>query len=153
SFMQVLNRRDHRKILVVDDLAGYFGGMNIVDQTRLGTVERAKAHGLPASAGWRDVHVRLRGPLQEKIAAAFARLWPTTRTRSGFRWPRLRPLGWPIKYMLADTSESVYFFESRPGWPFRTPLRVFLPLIRRARQRITVSMAYFLPYPKLLRAL
>ncbi len=27
----ILNRRDHRKLLVVDDTAGYFGGMNIID--------------------------------------------------------------------------------------------------------------------------
>jgi len=56
SFFRVLNRRDHRKLLVIDDRIGYFGGMNIVDTASAAAVQRAEH--LPTSAGWRDVHVR-----------------------------------------------------------------------------------------------
>ena len=38
------------------------------------TIEDAKARDLPASAGWRDVHVRLTGPAQTEVADAFDRL-------------------------------------------------------------------------------
>ena len=31
SFFEILNRRDHRKLLVVDDRVAYFGGMNITE--------------------------------------------------------------------------------------------------------------------------
>jgi cardiolipin synthase len=148
SFMQVLNRRDHRKILVVDDCAAYFGGMNIVDQSRAKTIAEAQANSLPASAGWRDVHVRLAGRHQKSIAAAFDRLWQRAKLRRRPGWPR-----WPVREMLAESGDGIYFFDSRPGWRFRTPLRVLLPLIRRARHSVTISMAYFLPHAKLLRAL
>ena len=31
SFLRILNRRNHRKLLVIDDTVAYFGGMNLVD--------------------------------------------------------------------------------------------------------------------------
>jgi cardiolipin synthase A/B len=144
---QVLNRRDHRKILVIDDELGYFGGMNIVDQTGVETVAEAKARNLPASAGWRDVHVRLAGPKQAEMAAAFDRLWQRRHGKKE-RWPR-----WPVRQMLESRDEDVWFFDSRPGWRFRSPARVFLPLIERAQRDILLSMAYFLPVGRVLRAL
>jgi cardiolipin synthase len=55
--------------------------------------------------------------------------------------------------MLTDTGEGIYLFDCRPGLRFRSPLRLFLPLIKRARRSITMSMAYFLPGRRLLRAL
>ena len=69
----MLNRRDHRKLLVIDDRVAYFGGMNIVDVSS--AVAVARAEHLPMSAGWRDVHVRLDGPQQGEIAESFDRSW------------------------------------------------------------------------------
>ena len=43
SFLRILNRRDHRKLLVVDDRVAYFGGMNVVDASSARTVEQAEA--------------------------------------------------------------------------------------------------------------
>src|SRR5438477_12324723 len=34
-FLRVLNRRNHRKLLVIDDRVAYFGGMNVADVTDL----------------------------------------------------------------------------------------------------------------------
>ena len=33
SFLRILNRRDHRKLLIIDDTVAYFGGMNLIDTT------------------------------------------------------------------------------------------------------------------------
>ena len=65
AFFSVFNRRNHRKLLVIDDQIGYFGGMNIVDQRGLDSVEDVKRRDLPLSAGYRDVHVRLDGPADQ----------------------------------------------------------------------------------------
>src|SRR5262249_37991045 len=53
--LRFLNRRNHRKLLIIDDRVAYFGGMNIVDQSQVYTA--ADIDRLPASAGWRDLHV------------------------------------------------------------------------------------------------
>ncbi len=147
---QWFHRRDHRKLLVIDDRVAYFGGMNIVDQSGIHTVEEAKAHNLPASAGWRDVHVRLAGPRQPEVAAAFADLWRPRLRRlvRGRRWRR-----WPIRSMFQERGEGIYFFDCRPQIRHRRPTRVLVPLLRQARRSITVSMAYFIPQGAVLREL
>jgi cardiolipin synthase len=148
ALFRVLNRRNHRKLLVVDDCVAYFGGMNLVDQSGIRTVADARARRLPASAGWRDVHVRLEGPRQRDIALAMDRLWRRAHRRRGVRWP-----AWPLRRMLAERGERIYFFESRPSFKARRTARIFVPLIRRARRSITLSMAYFIPVGRVLREL
>jgi cardiolipin synthase A/B len=146
--LRVLNRRNHRKTLAIDDDVAYFGGMNVVDQTGLETIKEARARRLPASAGWRDVHVRLQGPRQHDVADAFARLWQRLGRDGKPRWPR-----WNARAVLGSQNEGIWFFDSQPGWRFRNPTRVFVPLIKAAQREITVSMAYFLPVGRVLRAL
>lgn len=143
-----LNRRDHRKLLLIDDHIAYFGGMNIVDQSGIRTQADARARHLPASAGWRDVHVRLVGPQQKEIAAAFDSLWRRVRHR------KVKPASrWPVQEMLASEQDTLWFFDSRPSLRDRRPQRVFVPLIQQARRSITVSMAYFVPVGEVLREL
>jgi cardiolipin synthase len=148
AFFRTMNRRNHRKLTIIDDRIGYFGGMNIVDQSGIETVEQAKARRLPISAGWRDVHVRLVGPQQHELADAFDRLWRRVHHQRVKGWPR-----WPIHEMLACRDDALFFFDSRPTMKYRRPSRVFVPLIRQARRRITLSMAYFIPLGSVLRAL
>jgi cardiolipin synthase len=142
--LRFLNRRNHRKLLVVDDEVAYFGGMNIVDQRGAAAAGRE----LPTSAGWRDVHVRLTGRRQSRLAAAFDRLWRRVHGRRRRRWPR-----WPLKEMLTAEGEGLYFFDCRPQFEHRGATRVLAPLLRRARRTITLSMAYFLPQGRVLREL
>ena len=87
KFLQVLNQRNHRKLLVIDDAIAYFGGMNIVDQSGIRSTDDAKARHLPASAGWRDVHVRLVGPKQAEIAESCLRLWRRVHHQKSSRGP------------------------------------------------------------------
>lgn len=148
SLFRVFNRRNHRKLLVVDDRVAYFGGMNIVDQSGIRSLEDVKARHLPPSAGWRDVHVRLEGPRQAEVAAAFDRLWQKVHGGPIQRWPR-----WPIRQMQSARGERIDFFDCRPRLKYRRATRVFVPLLRKARRSITVSMAYFIPQGKVLREL
>jgi cardiolipin synthase len=147
-FLQILNRRNHRKLLVIDERIAYFGGMNIVDQRGIATPDDVKRRHLPASAGWRDLHVRLVGPRQPEIAEECARLWEWKHLR---RSDRRTP--WPIKRMLGEKADGIQFFASRPTRRTRRVARVFVPLIRRARREIIVSMAYFIPVGRVLREL
>jgi cardiolipin synthase len=146
-FFQLFNRRNHRKLLVADDVA-YFGGMNIVDQSAIHSVEDAKALSLPSSAGWRDVHVRMTGPKVWEVAGAFERLWQRVHHGLASRPPR-----WPGRTFVDAQEDTILFFESRPWVKAHRPYRVFLPLLRSARHSITLSMAYFLPLGRVLREL
>ncbi len=148
KFLRIFNRRNHRKLLVIDELVSYFGGMNIVDQSRIHSVADVKAQHLPASSGWRDVHVRMVGPRQADLADAMQRLWLKVHRQKGPRWPK-----WPLAAMLRSIGDSLWFFDSRPTRRYRRPHLVFVSLIREAERDLTLSMAYFVPVGKVRREL
>lgn len=148
KFLQTFNQRNHRKLLIVDDTIAYFGGMNVVDQSGIHSTADAKARHLPASAGWRDVHVRLVGARQQELATTCDWLW-----RRVHHLPNEKRPPWPIKQMLATRQDAIFFFDSRPAFKRRRPQRVFVPLIRQAEREITLCMAYFLPTGSVLREL
>jgi len=61
-----LRHRDHRKLLIVDQLAAIVGGICIAD------------HWAPAEhggGGWRDTAVLVRGPAVADLQLAFERMW------------------------------------------------------------------------------
>ena len=142
----VLNRRNHRKLAVVDDRVAYFGGMNLVDTISAAAVRSAER--LIPSAGWRDVHVRLEGPQQAEVAESFDRSWRRGDREKLARRPRAYRRGF-----LASGDESIQFFDSGPGLRNSRAARIFLRLIRNARHTIRLSMAYFVPVGRILRAL
>ena len=65
-----LRHRDHRKLLVCDDLIAFVGGICISD------------HWAPSDrggAGWRDTAVSIRGPAVADLQLAFDRMWARAR--------------------------------------------------------------------------
>jgi cardiolipin synthase len=143
---QILNRRDHRKLMVIDDQVAYFGGMNLFDQSSAAGTGEAGA--LPGSVGWRDVHVRLSGPQQAEVAESFERSWHRARReRVKRRATAIR------KALLAPGRESIQFFDTGPGPTHTRASRVFRQLFSAARRSIVMSMAYFLPVAGVLRDL
>jgi cardiolipin synthase len=62
-------RRDHRKLLIVDGEIGFTGGLNVGDEYDAGVVAG------PGDAGWRDSHVRVRGPATRDLGAVFLESW------------------------------------------------------------------------------
>ncbi len=142
---RLLNRRNHRKLVVIDDRLAYFGGMNLMDQRR--TLTEAASE-LPASSGWRDIHVRLQGPQQAEIADSFERSW---RRAHGEEIPRRTPAY--RRAVLAPGEESIQFFDSGPGLRHSRAGRVFTRLLNRATRTVMLSMAYFVPVGRVRRAL
>lgn len=146
ALLRVLNRRDHRKLVVIDDRVAYFGGMNIVEPSAAWMAEQEDP--LLRSAGWRDVHVRLVGPQQPEVAESFERSW---RRAHGERMTR-RP--WAYRYaLLAPGEESIQFFDCGPGLKHTRAGRIFSRLFHEAQRNLTISMAYFLPFGRVLREL
>jgi cardiolipin synthase A/B len=65
-----LRHRDHRKLLVCDDLIAFVGGLCIAD------------HWAPSDrggSGWRDTAVSIRGPAVGDLQLAFERMWRRAR--------------------------------------------------------------------------
>ncbi|MFP4207835.1 MAG: phospholipase D-like domain-containing protein [Wenzhouxiangella sp.] len=62
-----INMRSHHKILVVDDVVGFTGGMNIGDRHCLDLPDNPR----PTA----DIHFRLEGPVVGQLRAEFLRMW------------------------------------------------------------------------------
>ena len=58
--------RDHHKIAVIDGSVCYTGGMNVADYY---------LHGKPKIGEWRDMHIRLHGPIVDGYEQIFERMW------------------------------------------------------------------------------
>ena len=144
--LTILNRRNHRKLIVIDDTIGYFGGMNLIDNIE--SHSPLKTATIPSSSGWRDVHVRFQGPQQPDLAESFDRSW---RRAHDQRIPR-RPRGYR-RALLATAEESLRFFDSGWGLKYSRAARVYTALLRRARHSVFISMAYFVPVGQVYRAL
>ena len=87
-----LNRRDHRKLLVVDGDGRHHGGVNV---TGVYLNRRAGVSTDPEKMGWRDTDVRIEGP----VVAQFETLWEKTwRSSTGPPCPRrhARLRAWPL---------------------------------------------------------
>lgn len=61
--------RDHHKIAVIDGQVVYTGGMNVADYY---------LHGKPQVGEWRDMHIRMGGPIVAAYTALFCRMWEKT---------------------------------------------------------------------------
>lgn len=62
-------RRDHRKLLIADGESAFTGGLNIGDEYDAGPQTN------DGRAGWRDTHVRVRGPAVRDLGAVFLESW------------------------------------------------------------------------------
>ena len=60
-----LMHRDHHKIAVIDGKVVYTGGMNVADYY---------LHGKPKVGKWRDMHVRMEGPIVEAYEELFKKM-------------------------------------------------------------------------------
>jgi len=67
-----LDHRTHRKVLVVDGVIGFTGGVGIADEWR-GNAESPQQ--------WRDNHYRVEGPVVGQLQAAFCDNWMQTTGR------------------------------------------------------------------------
>jgi cardiolipin synthase len=136
----VLSRRDHRKILVVDNEVAFTGGINL------------SRHYVPESqggAGWHDVHCGVRGPVVLDLARLFRRVWVR---EGGMPYPapprpssnrgRSETMDSGIVAQGPSLARVLSNRKYRKRWAIR---RAYLHAINRAERTISLMNAYFLP--------
>ena len=64
-----LMHRNHHKIAIIDGKTVYTGGMNVADYY---------LHGKPKVGKWRDMHIRMSGPIVQAYEELFWKMWGKT---------------------------------------------------------------------------
>lgn len=131
-----LNFRNHRKMVVVDGVTGWLGGLNVGDEY-LGLD--------PDFSPWRDTHVRLEGPVVTQLQSVILSDWYwATRELPELDWmPRAAPGG----------NVDALIVPSAPSQRLETAGLMFVSALQSARTRIWLSAPYFVPDEAVMKAL
>lgn len=131
--------RDHRKLVVVDGIMGFTGGLNVGDEY----------HGFRKRkvAGWRDTGVQIKGPAVGPMLYSFWEVW----RECGGTQPKM-DLSLPKEEKQEENIKVLPFFSSsRKSMQALNRLLQFS--VHSARKSIHLTMAYFIPTRKFLYAL
>jgi cardiolipin synthase len=124
-----LNNRTHRKLLVVDGVVGFTGGVGIGDEWT--------GHAQDPDH-WRDTHFRAEGPVVAQMQAVFNSNWMKatgTVLHGEAYFPPIHPVG--------DARGQM--FSSSPSGGSESMQLMYLLIINAAVRSIELSSAYFLP--------
>ncbi len=133
-----LNNRTHRKVLIVDGVLGFTGGVGM-GQEWLGDGQD-EAH-------WRESHYRVEGPVVAQMQAVFVDNWikATGKVLHG-------PEFFPPDYADAGDMEAQMFGSSPVGGSESMQLMILLALTA-AQKSIDIENAYFVPDKLTIEAL
>lgn len=139
GLFMTLNRRNHRKLWLVDGRIAYVGSLNI-SKNHLETAE--------GGANWRDTGVRVEGPAVAEMAWAFEKTWSISWRFGG--WKRLfhgrHSMPKPRRHScLVRLNDRI---KSRKGL-----FRDLLNRISFSKRRVWITTPYFIPSRRLVRRL
>jgi cardiolipin synthase A/B len=140
------NRRDHRKLLIVDGKKAFLGGINISSVYSGGSFGKGARNRKDGALAWRDTDLQLEGPVVAELQKLFLATWE--KQKGG-------PL--PEKNYFPPAKSAgqtvVRAIGSTPNEPYSQIYAALLSAIGNAETSVYLTNAYFAPDPQLLAAL
>ena len=133
--------RNHRKLVVVDGKVGFMGSQNLVDSSY------NKRSNIRRGLHWRDIMVRVEGPIVLGLEAVFQGDW---FLETGDYLQKL-DMGDTARTMPGDLDCQIV--PSGPGYAAENNLQVFVSLLYTAQRRISITSPYFVPDGSIMNAL
>jgi cardiolipin synthase A/B len=124
-----MNNRTHRKLLIVDGVIGFTGGVGIAPEWT-GNAQDPRH--------WRDSHFRVEGPVVAQMQSVMLDNWSKTtgKVLHGVEYfPPIKPAG----------TQSAQMFASSPSGGAESMLMMYLLSITASTRSIDLSSAYFVP--------
>ncbi|MBR6757867.1 MAG: cardiolipin synthase [Bacteroidaceae bacterium] len=131
-----LNFRNHRKIVVIDGVVGYIGGMNVADRYVNGDEDMS----------WRDTHMRVEGAAVHGLQTSFAIDWGYERNEmlTGDKY-------FPNVSRAGEMDVQIIFSGPFGGWD--SIAMMCEKLLSMSQRYIYIQTPYFLPTDSLVNAL
>jgi cardiolipin synthase A/B len=133
-----INFRNHRKIVVVDGVTGFVGGLNIADKY---------LHGLKDLGPWRDTHLKVTGEAVVALNSVFLADWYFV---SGEAITNVENY---FKHQKVDNRCLIQVASGGPDSDWATIMQVYFSAIATAKRTIYLSSPYFSPDDSILNAL
>jgi len=133
KFAKRVNYRNHRKVVVIDGITAYMGGMNISDNYTI-------------NPNWRDTQLRIKGQGALGLQANFLIDWYS----SGKAWLDDKPYFPEAKIY---TSNLMQIATGGPYSLYHNLLQAIVNIIIGAKKYIYMQTPYFLPSEPLFQAL
>jgi len=132
-----INFRNHRKVVVVDGLETWIGGINIG--------EEYKSSGSVEDEYIRDTHLHMTGPVVQMVQAVFVEDWYwAARNFPKLNWDPERS---------GEGNLGILCLPTGPSDKLETCALFYLNAINRAKERIWISTPYFVPDQQIVSAL
>ncbi|MDP3469339.1 MAG: cardiolipin synthase [Daejeonella sp.] len=138
-----LNYRNHRKIIVIDGITAFVGGINVSDRY---INDLKKPHKLY----WRDTHLRIDGPGVQYLQYLFLCDWNFCAELELEPNDRFFP---PLSSIPVSGNKITQIAASGPDSPSPVILYAVLQAINLASEEILITSPYFIPNDSLLDAL
>lgn len=138
----LLNFRNHRKLVVVDGLHAFSGGLNVGEEYVGSRFKRQRE--------WRDTHIMVTGPCVRQLEDIFFADW---HFATGEKLAAHFSAHWPKAYGQSETShlgvdrprDYVQVVPSGPADHTAIGMFVFSATIQSAKRRIWIATPYFVP--------
>ncbi|MDX9730851.1 MAG: phospholipase D-like domain-containing protein, partial [Bdellovibrionales bacterium] len=134
-----LNRRNHRKVSIIDGKVAYVGSINVAD---------CHLKRIVGEHSWRDTAVKLEGAGINELSAAFDHTWIRSESASHPGRRKIRFTFRRVKAPLSDAVSLNYTTKRR-----KLSRLSFVSRLTSAKERIWISNAYLAPPSNIRRRL
>ncbi|HEY1060777.1 MAG TPA: cardiolipin synthase [Daejeonella sp.] len=138
-----LNYRNHRKIIVIDGITAFVGGINVSDRY-INDIRQ------PEKLFWRDTHLRIDGPGVQYLQYLFLCDWNFCAELKLEPNDKFFP---PLSSIPVKGNKITQIAASGPDSPSPVILYAILQAINLASEEILITSPYFIPNDSLLDAL
>lgn len=146
--MFVGNHRNHQKLVVIDGIDAYTGGVNIADEY---------ANYVDAYGMWKDTGVRIRGEGAWSLTVMFLQMWAFAHSKKQPEEDYLKfyaDTDQGIKDAARDCSYAVPLSDGPYGSEPNRPIEyLYLRMINRAEKYVYISTPYLIPDAEMITAL
>lgn len=129
--------RDHKKLIIIDGLKAFAGGLNIANEYR-------GYHRFKKKEGWRDTGILLEGPIAKTLLDIFEKSWEIWKGKPIQFDKNIEPIsdGLPVLPIFASSAKG------------RRKMRKLLYYsINQSKKSIYLTTAYFVPSRRMLQIL
>lgn len=137
QFFNKNHKRDHRKIVLIDDEISYIGSANYTDY----------------SINWRELNLRITGNIAFGFKKVFFENWSIYNNRFYDNLPQQKIRKYLARFDRPITYQNFEIIRDIPSTIIQPLKRKYADLINTAQKQVIIETPYFLPSKSLRRAL